>query len=199
MVDLSFPSHVNWKCVILTLVGYAIYIVSTVIIPKFGLRGTSVASAITAVLSIMLAILYHSILYRCKTPLSHAWIGVLLFGVMMALIPFLAYGMELAVKKFPRQTSWRKYQMMQATRYVLVPLLLGIILYVLLNRYDWTYDCLVKMEPTAISAPSAFMKSPEYRAKLKDHLPQFIFWSSIFYMIIIGGSITVAGLVRFKS
>ena len=117
MVDLSFPTHVNWKCIVLTMLGYSIYIVSTIMIPRFGLTGISIASAITLFLSISVALLYHLELYRCKSPLSKAWIGILLFGLIMALFPFLAYGMDSAVKQFPRTDSWRKYQMMQATRY----------------------------------------------------------------------------------
>lgn len=198
-MDLSFPTHVNWKCVALTLTGFAIYVVSTLVIPKYGWKGVAVASAVTAVLSIAAVCLYHVRWYRCKVPLRGAWVGIVLFALLMASIPFMAKGMDAAVSQFPRQASWRKHQMMQATRYALVPFLLGIVLYVLMNRYDWSYVCLVKMAPTAISAPTAYMKSPDYRAKLKGHLPRFALWSGIFYALLIGGSLGVSGLIRFRT
>ena len=71
-------------------------------------------------------------------------------------------------------------------------MLLGLVVYVLMNRFDAFLNCEWKMRPTAVSFLTAPFKDSSYKRTFDElpegHLKGYIFWSVVIYLFVFGGS-----------
>lgn len=198
-MNLSFPTQVNIKCIVLTAASFLVYCLSTAY--NSNLKAATIVSASLVPISSLVVWLYQKKWYKCKRIGSvQSWLASIAFVLLMSTIPFLALVMRNVVLKVPN-SKWRKRQILQAVRYVAVPFAIGVLLYILMNRFDALLDCTMRMKPTAISAATAIFKTKGYRKHLQEpnHLARFAFWSSILYAAIISITFGVAGGIRFRN
>ena len=195
----SFPTYFNLKCIILTISSFIIYILQCILYDMYDktIRIPIILSIVTTIASIVSIMWYHGA-YRCK---RNSIIGKIIFVVISSSISFIAYGMSILTNKTDKE-NFRKYQVINLTRLLYIPIIIGIFLYVLMDRYDNYYKCQFKLKPTAISFPTAFLKSPNYRKQIYKnsyHIIRFSIWSSVIYISFLIGTLPFAVAINFQT
>ena len=179
------PLNFNAKCLVLVAI-VVVWYYGCVSIQNWD-KFIAPAMIVSYVLSIAMSILYFY-LYQCKIS-----IYIPVYALLGAAIPLVAQ----AVSKIKTKT-WRGKQAKRALRWFYMPLILGLVFYVAMARFDLSSMCEWKMKPTLISAPTAFMKGSEYRSGFGEHMRSIAIWSAIVYSSILGVSLPVVLAKRFE-
>ena len=195
MDKLKFPTQVNIKCLVLTIAAYGFYVICTLMNSDWK---AALSVSISSIPLSLLAVYLYQRLYNCKKKYSpKAWLASSSYSLLIATIPSMALVMRQAVKVIPK-SKWRKKQVTNTTRFLTVPFIYGLVLYILMNRFDKLVDCEFKMKPTAVSAPTAIFKTKGYRKHLEEpyHLRRFLFWSILIYVLVFGISYGISAGVK---
>ena len=155
---------------------------------------TATSVLATYLLGIALITIYYR-LYRCKS--ADKTRAVVVWSLLGLLIPISAYLVTM-IKPNPSPSNWRRQQLTRLFQWFYMVLILGITFYVLMARFDLAFDCEFQMQPTIVSAPTAFLKGEAYRRGFGKHMRSFAIWSAILYGGILGITLPVTLLKNFS-
>ena len=193
---LKFPTQVNIKCLILTIAAYIFYVLCTLMNQDWK---AALSVSISSIPLSLLAVYLYQRWYNCKKKKysPESWLASSSYSLVIATIPSMAWVMRESVNSIPK-TKWRKKQVTNTTRFLTVPFIYGLVLYILMNRFDKLADCEYKMKPTAVSAPTAVFKTKGYRKHLEEpyHLRRFLFWSILIYVLVFSISYGISAGVK---
>ncbi len=194
MLELPhFPTHANTKCMVAVALCGSIYLGS---IPLSRQKQADVwipvVSAVLLVIGLLTASWYR-LTYRCKnTHMGKVIPAVLLSAVLLASTPLLASFADKHLDREDVDHSKARQRFEVLSKWLYIPMLLGLVVYVSMNRFDAFLDCEWKMRPTAVSYPTALLKDDSYNQTFatlpEGHLKGYIFWSIVIYLLVFGGS-----------
>ncbi len=194
------PLQFNVKCLVLvgiTSIMYYICMIGFKLTKKKTLnKRVFIATSILATyfIGFFLIRMYYK-LYSCKT--SNKTSAAILWALLGLVVPVAAFLVSM-IKPNPSSANWRLQQLTRLFQWFYMVLILGILFYILMARFDIAYGCEFQMKPTIVSAPTAFLKGETYRQGFGKHMKSFAIWSAILYGAVFGITLPVTLLKNFS-